>query len=358
VKFVNRHQELARLNQLMKGKTSAVAVVWGRRRVGKSRLLLEWIRPNKGIYYMADESTPLLQRQHFASVIAHTFPGFSDVDYPDWDALFARLAKEALLAKWRGPLIIDELPYLIASSPELPSVLQRFIDRDAKEAKLVIALCGSSQRMMQGAILEATSPLYGRAQEIIKLSPISIGYLGKALKLKNCKTIVETYAVWGGIPRYWELVEKSRGSFLEKLDRLVLDPMGSLHEEPGRLLLEESAMSLKPILDAIGMGHHRLSEVGARIGLSATSLMRPIERLIELDLLEREHPYGVDEQNTKRTLYKIKDPFLRFWFNVVAPKRSWLSQVPPALRLELIKEKLPKLFAEGWENLCRKAVPL
>ncbi len=134
--------------------------------------------------------------------------------------------------------------------------------------------------------------------------------------------------------------------------------MGSLHEEPRRLLLEESAMSLKPILDAIGMGHHRLSEVGARIGLGVTSLVRPIERLIELDLLEREHPYGVGEQNTKRTLYKIKDPFLRFWFNVVAPKRSWLSQVSSAQRLEMVKEKLPQLFAAAWEDLARRAVPL
>lgn len=358
MKFVNRQQELARLNQLLKGKTSAVAVIWGRRRVGKSRLLLEWIRPYKGIYYMADESTPVLQRQHFAAVLSQILPGFSDVEYPDWETFFARLANDAIQAKWRGPLVIDELPYLIAASPELPSVLQRFIDTEAKRAKLVLALCGSSQRMMQGAILEPSSPLYGRAQEILKLSPISIGYMGKALKLKNYKTIVETYAIWGGIPRYWELVEKNKGTFLEKLDCLVLDPMGSLHEEPGRLLLEESAMSLKPILDAIGMGHHRLSEVGARIGLGVTSLVRPIERLIELDLLEREHPYGADEQNTKRTLYKIKDPFLRFWFNVVAPKRSWLSQVSVAQRLEMVKEKLPQLFASAWEDLARRAIPL
>jgi AAA+ ATPase superfamily predicted ATPase len=358
VKFVNRLEELARLNRLLKSKTSAVAVIYGRRRVGKSRLILEWIRPHRGIYYMADESTPPLQRAHFAAAISKVLPGFSDVEYPDWEAFFSRLARDAIQAKWRGPLVIDELPYLIAASPELPSVLQRFIDTDAKKAKLIIALCGSSQRMMQGAILEPTSPLYGRAQEILKLRPISIGYLGQALKLKNSRAIVETYAIWGGIPRYWELLQKVKGSFFNKLDQIALDPMGPLHEEPSRLLLEESAMHLKPILDAIGMGNHRLSDVGTRIGLSTTSLVRPIDRLVELDLLQKEYPYGVDEQNSKRTLYKIKDPFLRFWFNVVASRRSWLSQVSPALRIQMVKKHLPNLFSWAWEELCRLAVPL
>jgi uncharacterized protein len=357
MKFVNRHQELSRLNHLMRQSTAAAAVIWGRRRVGKSRLLLEWICKHKGVYYMADESTSTIQRQYFARAIAQRLPNFAEVEYPDWAALFSRLAREAVQAKWRGPLIIDELPYLIASSPELPSVLQRFIDTEAKEAKLIIALCGSSQKMMQGAILEPTSPLYGRAHEVLKLRPISIGYLGEALKLRKGRAIVESYTIWGGIPRYWELAQKSSGSFSEQVDKIVLDPMGPLHEEPNRLLLEESAMSLRSILDAIGQGNHRLSEVGNRTGLSSTSMMRPLHRLMELDLIQREHPFGSDENNSKKTLYKIKDPFLRFWFNVVAPRRSWLAQASASLRIQMLKEVLPALFSATWEELCRMAVP-
>jgi AAA+ ATPase superfamily predicted ATPase len=357
MKFINRKKELSRLNHLIRLPGANTAVIWGRRRVGKSRLLLEWARKYKGVYYTADESTASIQRKYFATAIQQVLPGFSELEYPDWATLFSRLAREAIQAKWRGPIVIDELPYLITVSPELPSILQRFIDIEAKKAKLIIALCGSSQRMMQGAILDHDAPLYGRAQEIIKLSPISIGYMGEALKLKSPRAIVESYAIWGGIPRYWELVEKSRGSFVEKIERIVLDPMGVLHEEPSRLLLEESAVNLRPILDAIGFGAHRLSEVATRMGQPATSLMRPIQRLVELDLIQRELPYGTDENNSKRSLYSIKDPFLRFWFNVVASRRSLFSQVTTPIRIEWLKQALPHLFSIAWEELCRFAVP-
>jgi AAA+ ATPase superfamily predicted ATPase len=135
--------------------------------------------------------------------------------------------------------------------------------------------------------------------------------------------------------------------------------MAPLQEEPLRLLYEESppAIHLRPILDAIGLGANRLSEIATRMGTPATALGRPIERLIELELIQRETPYGTDPENSKKTLYKIKDPFLRFWFKIVASKRSLFSQVSTAVRHQWLKEGLPSLFATTWEDLCRLAVP-
>ncbi len=359
MQFVNRSKELERLKRLSASPTAGVAVIWGRRRVGKTRLLLEWTAKNKGIYFAADESAASIQRKFFSIALEQTLPGFAGVEYPDWHSLFLRLARDATLEKWRGPIVIDELPYLITVSPEISTVLQKFIDHEAKKAKLILVLCGSSQRMMQGAVLEESSPLYGRADELIKLSPIAIGYLKKALKLKTSRDVVEAYSIWGGIPRYWELAAKAGGTLFENIDRLVLDPMGPLSEEPQRLLHEESppAIHLRPILDAIGMGAHRLSEVAGRIGEPVTSLSRYIDRLIELDLILRELPYGTDPVNSKKSLYKIKDPFLRFWFKVVAPKRSVFSQVSTPIRYQWLQEDLPDLFSITWEELCRQAVP-
>ena len=360
MKFVNRHKELGRLERLFRSRTAGLAVIWGRRRVGKTRLLLEWTEKNRGVYFVADESSPSIQRKFLALAIEQAIPGFSEAEYPDWQSLFLRLARDALQAKWKGPVVIDELPYLIFGSPELSSVLQRFIDHEAKKASLVVVLCGSSQRMMQGAILDESAPLYGRADELIKLHPIAIGYMKEALKLKTPRAIVESYAVWGGIPRYWDLASKMESDLYETIDRLVLDPMGPLNEEPQRLLYEESppAIHLRPILDAIGLGANRLSEVAGRMGEPTTSLGRPIERLLELDLIQREVPYGTDPENSKKTLYKIKDPFLRFWFKVVASRRSLFSQVSTSVRHQWLKEGLPGLFATTWEELCRSAVPI
>lgn len=360
MKFVNRHKELSRLEKLFRSRTAGLAVIWGRRRVGKTRLLLEWTEKNRGVYFVADESSPSIQRKFLALAIEQALPGFSEAEYPDWQSLFLRLARDAQAAKWRGPLVIDELPYLISGSPELASILQKFIDHEAKKANLILALCGSSQRMMQGAILDESAPLYGRADELIKLHPIAIGYMKQALKLKTARDVVESYAVWGGVPRYWELVSKAGSDLYGSIDQLVLDPMGPLNEEPQRLLREESppAIHLRPILDAIGMGANRLSEVAGRMEEPSTTLGRPIERLIELDLIQREVPYGTDPENSKKTLYKIKDPFLRFWFKVVASRRSLFSQVSVSTRRQWLKEGLPGLFAIIWEELCRAGVPI
>lgn len=357
--FINRKKEMDRLDQLAALSKEGVAVVWGRRRVGKTRLLLEWAQKNNGVYFTADESSAFVQRKYFALGLDKIFPGFSDVEYPDWPVFLKRLAQNAMAAKWRGPIIIDELPYLITESPEFPSFLQKFIDHEAKQAKLIIALCGSSQRMMQGTVLDASAPLYGRAHELIKLAPLSIGYMGEALEIKNAREIVENYAVWGGIPRYWELVVNNKGTFFEKIDKLVLDPMGPLNDEPHRLLLEEDppAVSLRPILDAIGLGANRLSEIGGKIGLPATSLVRPMQRLVELDLVEREIPFGVDEHNSKRALYKIKDPFVRFWFEIVAPRRSFFAQASATYRHQILKDIISPLYAMTWEELSRRVVP-
>lgn len=359
MKFVDRKLELARLKRLARIRKASVVVVWGRRRMGKTRLLLEWVNQHQGVYYAADESSASIQRKYFSLAMEKALPNFSKVEYPDWTILFSRLAQDALRTKWRGPLIIDELPYLISVSPELPSILQKFIDHDAKKAHLMITFCGSSQRMMQGAILNASAPLYGRADEIIKLGPIPVGYMKQALNIKTPREIIEAYSVWGGIPRYWELLEKNKYSFMEAIDKIVLDPMGPLNEEPNRLLLEEipSAIHLRPILDAIGLGAHRLSEVASRIGQPATSLMRSIQRLIELDLIQRETPYGINAHNSKKTLYKIKDPFIRFWFTVVAPRRSQFSQAAALTRKQWLKNALPGLFSITWEELCRSAIP-
>jgi AAA+ ATPase superfamily predicted ATPase len=359
MKFINRINEMQRLNNLINLPEASVAVIWGRRRIGKTRLLIEWAQKHGGVYFTADESASAVQKKYFCIAMEKVLSGFSQVEYPDWTTLFSRLAKEASYQGWKGPLIIDELPYLISTSPELPSVLQKFIDHEAKQAGLIMALCGSSQRMMQGAILDASAPLYGRAQELIKLKPISIGYMKEALELGSFREIVEYYSVFGGIPRYWELLRSRKGHLFEKINELVLDPMGPLNEEPQRLLMEEmpSAIILRPILDAIGLGARRLSEIAARIGMPVTSFSRQLHRLMELDLIKREVPFGEAEHNSKKALYKIKDPFVRFWFEIVAPRRSFLNQSLPKARWGYLKEFVPQIFELAWEELCQEAVP-
>ena len=353
--FLDRSDELERLMRLSRSRAGGLAVVYGRRRVGKTRLLLEWVRTAGGSYSVADQSSADIQRRYFAETLESHLPGFAEVEYPDWRSLLNRLAREASRLGWRGPVVLDEVPYLVISSPEFPSVLQRWLDHEGREARLALAIAGSSQRMMQGLVLSRDAPIYGRATEILEINPLPPRYLEEVLPDMTTSEVAAAFAAFGGVPRYWELLVRERGSLASRIDRLVLDPLGTLHREPDRLLLEEipSATELRPLLDAIGGGAHRLSEIAGRVGYAATSLSRPISRLVEMGLVRREIPFGEPEKKGKRSLYRIADPFIRLWFRVVSPHRAQLALATPAERRALLDRYWKALAAEGWEDLCR-----
>lgn len=359
MKFLDRADELARLRTLEGGARGGLAVLVGRRRIGKTRVLLEWAERAGGLYVVADESAPEVQRAYVAGALAERFAGFADVTYPGWEPLLARVADESLRAGWRGPLILDELPYLAASSPELPSVLQRWIDHGARRARLVVAIAGSSQRMMQGLVLGAGSPLFGRATVVLDLAPLDPCHLGDAFGPLDGPGLAAAYAAWGGVPRYWELAEPLQGDATSRIEHLVLDPLGPLHREPERLLQEEAppALEARPVLDAIGLGAHRVSEIAGRIGRPATSMARPLARLQGLGLVRRETPFGESERESRRALYRIDDPLVRLWFRVVAPHRAALTSGSRAERLRILARHWPGLVAEAWEDVVRLRLP-
>lgn len=357
MKFLDRTPEMQRLLGLSSNEGGGLGLVWGRRRVGKTRLLLEWVRRTGGIYTVADQSAPAVQRRYFSEALSAALDGFSEAEYPDWRSLLRALARQAVQAGWRGPLVVDELPYLAAVSPELPATLQAFVDHDARQAGLCLVCAGSSQRMMQGLQLDRSSPLFGRATEAIELQPLPAGFIGEGLGITDPAGSVQAWSAWGGIPRYWELAQRYGTDTEAAVDSLVLDPGGPLHLEPDRLLVEElpPATALRPLLDAIGSGAHRLSEIAGRLGTSATTLTRPVMRLQELGLLRREQPFGVAEQGGKRSLYRIADPFTRMWFRIVAPNRAALATGSPATRAAFWRRHAGRLASEAWEDLCRMA---
>jgi len=352
VRFLNRVDEIGRLDTLL-ARGGGFAAVYGRRRIGKTRLLVEWVRRHAGVYTVADQSASHIQRRYLAEAVASRLPGFADVEYRDWRSLLTRLSRDAAAAGWRGPLVLDELPYLVLVAPELPAVLQRWVDHEAGD--LVVVVAGSSQQMMQGLVLNGDAPLYGRAREILDVPPLDPRLLPDALD----DDVVDAYTAWGGVPRYWELAREVSGSIAEVVDRLVLDPLGPLHREPDRLILEElpPAIEVRPLLDAIGNGAHRVSEIAARIGRPATSLSRPLHRLQTMGLVRREVPFGDDERSSKRSLYRLSDPFTRLWFRTVAPHRALLATATTSGRRQLFERVWPQLHGEGWEDLCRLLVP-
>lgn len=263
MEFLNREEELRRLDHALQRR--GFAVLWGRRRVGKSRLLLEWCRRCDGTYTVADRSVPAVQRRYLAIAMAERFPGFDAVEYPNWRSFFDRVGAEAVRVNWHGPLVLDELPYLIAADATLPGVLQNWID--AMTGRLCVVVSGSSVRMMHGAVLDAGAPLYGRAVEAFAVRPLRPGWLAAVFGAGAPRELVSLYALLGGLPRYWELAEGLGAAANQPAirngrlaDALVLDPRSPLHNEPERLLLGETppAAALRPLLDAVGSGRGRI----------------------------------------------------------------------------------------------------
>jgi len=351
--FLDRDQELSRIRKAISALEASLVILYGRRRCGKSRLLQEALQGHRVAYYVGDEREGNLQRRSLAKAAAALIPGFDGVEYPDWEALLDRWWREAPTG---AVLTLDEFPYLSMASPELPSLLQKKVDAPpARPLHLII--CGSSQRMMHGIILDSKAPLYGRAREVLKIEPLAPGWIGKAFPAMSDPALLEAYSVWGGIPRYWELANEFKTT-PEAVLRLALDPLGVLLDEPQRLLLDDlrEITQASSVLSLIGEGCHKISEIAGRLGRPATSLSRPLGRLLDLGLVERETPFGGDERNTKRSRYHIADPFLCFWYRFVNPRRVKIESRQFSILEGELKEYLPTQLGEIWEQLARRSV--
>ena len=350
MKFVDRIDEAARLKDALAREKSSLVVMYGRRRLGKSTLIKRVLSDND-VYFLADRSESQYQRTLLAKVIAQVFPDFDKLAYPDWESMFRAVNYRT---DKRFTICLDEFPYLVEQSPELPSVLQKLVDE--KQLKYNLVLCGSSQNMMYGLFLDSTAPLYGRADEIMRLAPIRLPYIQEALSL-DAMNAIEEYSVWGGVPRYWELRE-NKSSLDDALWHNILSVNGTLYEEPVKLFQDDvkDIVKTSTIMSYIGTGANRLSEIAGRCNEPATNLSRPLKKLVDLGFLEKDVPFGIDEKNAKKSLYKIADPFMAFYYQFVVPNRTFIELGRRMPLEQALAAHFSEYVSMNWEKLCRDAV--
>ena len=213
--------------------------------------------------------------------------------------------------------------------------------------------------MMGDLVLSATAPLYGRADEILKIAPLRAGWLLDHFPDHSAEAIVREFATWGGIPRYWES-RSNYPDYVTAVDQLLLDNLGILHEEPNRLLLDDMREfgQAASLLSVVANGANKLSEIASRMNRPATDLNRPLNRLINLGYLKRERPFGASPRSKKNALYKIADPFMKFYYRYVFPFLSELEIQKTSAALEKIQATRRLYESETWEDMCRLAVSL
>lgn len=349
--FLDRVEEIAELNRVLNPSTlPKFVVVYGRRRLGKSTLIKRVLTADD-VYYMAGDLVDSVQLAMLQGLLADKFPEMGIVRFSGWEELFMMLNR---LVDRQFTLCLDEFPYMVKHSPELPSILQRILD--TKTLNYNIVICGSSQRMMQEMILSHNEPLYGRADAIIDVRPIPLPYLQVGLKLDAISTI-EEYSVWGGVPRYWELRE-SYGTLADAIRGMLLGPTGVLYDEPKKLFLDDMSATVQSesLMAVIAGGANRLSEIASRMGREATSLSAPLDKLIQMTYIRREIPFGESPKKSKKGVYRINDPMMNFYYTFIMPNMSNLARGRKNAVMEEISEKFAGYVSQQWEYLCREAI--
>lgn len=344
--FVNRKSELAELDAA--AARGGLLVVYGRRRVGKTRLLRQWMEGRGGLFTQALEAPVEMQ-------VAQVFADIRDrletrIEPRSWDDLLEILS----LQKKPWVLCLDEFPYLTARDTSLPSRLQRWLDHGIPQGCLLI-LSGSSMRMMHDLFLHRTAPLYGRAQKLLQVTPMDYQAFCLACDLDpSVETTFEKFACVGGIPKYWEFVEEGKNT-IELVESLFFDFAPYMEQEPRRILHDEGVAGANAlsVLEAVGRGASRASEIASRLGTAQTNLSRLLQQLMDASVLSRDLPFGESSRTSKRTLYQIQDPALRFWFSVHSPHRSLWRTYPPEKKNHLIHRHAASVF-EDW---CRTRFP-
>lgn len=346
--FWGREEELGRIRRRL-GK-GGFGYVTGRRRVGKTALLLQARRLFGGVYHQAVEGTPQQQLLHAAEELRESFPIFREVAPKTWAEFFRLLSREKLPRL----LIFDEFPYWVSGDPSLASVLQKWVDHELPKTKTLVLVSGSSQSMLHSQFLQHSAPLYGRASLHLHLEPMDYPWFCRVMGCGPADPVsFARFSLVGGVPHYWRLMPK--GSWVRQAEALYFEPSAILAEEPVHLLRDEGIGGALPraILDLVGRGVSKPSELAARLGTAQGNLSRPLAVLLELGLLHREMPFGESSRTTKRVLYTVEDPALSFYYGAYLPFRArW-----PALSTREKEQVLRAHVSRQWERFCRQAHP-
>ena len=358
--FVGRAAELAMLEDAWNKRASAFIPIYGRRRVGKSELILHFLRDKRAIYHLGKVAPAALQIREFLVEASRALgePLLASVAATDWRAAFD--AVETRVTDGKLAIVLDEFQWTAGASPELPSLLQELWDRRwRKGGRLMLILCGSFIGFMEREVLGKRSPLFGRRTAQIHLRPF--GFREAALFHPNWSTAnhARAYFVCGGVPLYLRAFD-GHSSFEQNVQASLLSELAPLFREPEFLLREElrEVENYHAVLHAIASGWTTTREIAETTQLPARSLPYYLEQLVALGYVAKRHPVTGVRPNARVMRYVLDDPLLRFWFRFVFPNRSFVQHMGPARSFaDVIQPELDSYFGSCFERLCREALP-
>ena len=350
--FIGRERELNALERLYQSNKFEFAVIYGRRRVGKTALINKFIDDKNAIYFMGVESNAKQNLENLSKSIMEYVSG-TEIDsiFSSFQSALEYVFK--LAEKEQIILAIDEYPYVARSSKSLASTLQLLIDKYKDKSKLMLILCGSSMSYMEDHVLAYKAPLYGRRTAQMKLVPFDFEETCRYFKNFSDEDKALIYGVVGGTPQYLLQIDDNL-SVEENIKNTFLNPVSFLYEEPINLLKQEvrEPAIYTAVIAAVATGASRMSEISGKVGEDTNVCSMYLKNLINLGIVQKETPYG--EKASRKSVYSIEDNMFHFWYRFVFENNSIIARGAADLVYKPIEPQLSDYMGKVFEEICRQ----
>ena len=351
--FVARERELEKLNKMYNSGQYEMAIIYGRRRVGKTTLIKEFCKDKNAIYFIARESNDLYNLESFSKdLLSGTTDGINKESvFKNWDDLLSYIYN--IVKEQRMIIVIDEYPYLAQANKSISSIIQAHIDSKLKDSKLFLILCGSSMSFMEEQVLGYKSPLYGRRTAQFKVKPFDFFEFIKYHKNFSNEEKAIIYGITGGIPEYLSKIDEGI-SLRENIIEMFLREDGHLYEEPASLLKQElrEPATYNAIITSIANGASKLNQIATKAGIESNKCAKYLKSLISIGIVRREK--SINEELSKKSIYVLEDNMFKFWYRFVQNNMTNIvSGNSENLYDKIIEPQINSYMGAIFEEICK-----
>lgn len=353
--FIGRERELQSLETVYAKEGFGMTVIYGRRRVGKSTLITEFIKEKKAIFYTATKVGADRNLELFAKQVLDVVdPDYSGVAFSSLENVLDILTKRTSVSDEKIILVIDELPYWAEKDEALLSILQKYIDTQWIDNNLMLILCGSALSFMENKVLSEKSPVFGRRDSQIKLE--AFNYRDSALFVPNYSPEDKAvcYGVTGGVAKYLAMIDSTK-SLDDNIKRLFFNTDGYLFDETKNLLTQEFAdiTLVNNIIEQVASGENTLNIIASKVKEKDATVLYSLDKLIDVGLVEKKKCI-TEEKNKKKTQYVLKDHMFKFWYEFIPKAISVIEMGQGELYYEkIVKPQLHAFMGSVFEEMCR-----
>ena len=355
--MIGRTEEIQQLNDMYSSTKFEFMIMYGRRRIGKTTILLEFADQHRSIFFSAQEKNDALNLHDFSRIVQEFFDSDYIAAFENWEDAFGYVGKKTAnntTDNNKTVLIIDEFPFLASPNPSIKSILQHIIDHDWKNKNILLVLCGSSVSFMINDVMGYKSPLYGRCTGNMEVLPFNYYESGAFFPEYSPEDKIISYGILGGVPRYLNAFDDEQ-SIKDNIVTNILKNGVFLNDEPQALLrmeLREPSV-YNSILEAVASGKNRVSEISDRIKEDKGKCSKYILVLQTLRLLEKHVPCG-EKKDSKKGIYEITDNYYKFWYRYVFANRSYYSMLGDYRASEEIMTDINEYMGPVFEDICRQ----